>query len=109
MDSGCHPILLPHEDGSCVQPPDASKPHVRWCGRMPGRNPRHPTRSFARPAITLGTIRPFKAGIRECGIVKRRLATPENTASIRMAGIGLEISKGESALPAFLRDKSRAP
>src|SRR5438046_9651995 len=45
MDSGCHQTLLPHEDGSCVQPPDASKPHVRWCGRMPGRNPRHPTRS----------------------------------------------------------------
>ena len=21
------------------------KPHVRWCGRVPGRNPRHPTRS----------------------------------------------------------------
>src|SRR5437773_11613754 len=47
MDSGCHQTLLPHEDGSCVQPPDASKPHVRWCGRMPGRNPRHPTRSVA--------------------------------------------------------------
>ena len=26
------------------------KPYVRWCGRVPGRNPRHPTRStrFAR-------------------------------------------------------------
>ena len=23
----------------------AAKPHVRWCGRVPGRNPRHPTRS----------------------------------------------------------------
>ena len=21
------------------------KPHVRWCGRVPGRNPQHPTRS----------------------------------------------------------------
>src|SRR5205814_1173757 len=28
MDSGCHQTLLPHEDGSCVQPPDASNPHV---------------------------------------------------------------------------------
>ena len=23
------------------------KPYVRWCGRVPGRNPRHPTRSSA--------------------------------------------------------------
>ena len=38
--------------GSCgprVRPPRSTagcgKPHVRWCGRVPGRNPRHPTRS----------------------------------------------------------------
>ena len=23
------------------------KPYVRWCGRVPGRNPRYPTRSIA--------------------------------------------------------------
>ena len=27
------------------QPPDARKPHVRWCGRGDGRNPVTPTRS----------------------------------------------------------------
>ena len=38
--------------GSCgreVKPPGSTagygKPLVRWCGRVPGRNPRHPTRS----------------------------------------------------------------
>ena len=25
------------------------KPYVRWCGRVPGRNPRYPTRSSERP------------------------------------------------------------
>ena len=25
------------------------KPYVRWCGRVPGRNPRHPTRSIRLP------------------------------------------------------------
>ena len=29
------------------QPPDARKPHVRWCGRGDGRNPVTPTRSTA--------------------------------------------------------------
>ena len=29
------------------QPPDARKPHVRWCGRGDGRNPVTPTRSGA--------------------------------------------------------------
>jgi hypothetical protein len=27
------------------------KPHVRWCGRVPGRNPRHPTRSCVKMRI----------------------------------------------------------
>jgi len=27
------------------------KPHVRWCGRVPGRNPRHPTRSKRGPPL----------------------------------------------------------
>ena len=37
------------------------KPYVRWCGRVPGRNPRYPTRSswanFA--ALTCATLRAF--------------------------------------------------
>src|SRR5712692_7891279 len=34
-------------EGSTLDGPTAGcgKPHVRWCGRVPGRNPRHPTRS----------------------------------------------------------------
>ena len=34
-------------DGRSPESPTAGcgKPHVRWCGRVPGRNPRHPTRS----------------------------------------------------------------
>src|SRR6266851_9386827 len=34
-------------EGSTRDGPTAGcgKPHVRWCGRVPGRNPRHPTRS----------------------------------------------------------------
>ena len=32
------------------------KPHVRWCGRVPGRNPRHPTRSpLARRIVGRGS------------------------------------------------------
>ena len=27
------------------------KPHVRWCGRVSGRNPRHPTRSLSHPDL----------------------------------------------------------
>jgi hypothetical protein len=36
-------------EGSIPRGPTAvcGKPHVRWCGRVPGRNPRHPTRSAA--------------------------------------------------------------
>ena len=40
-------------DGRTPNGPTAGcgKPHVRWCGRVPGRNPRHPTRSsIAVPA-----------------------------------------------------------
>ena len=35
-------------EGSTSERPTAGcgKPHVRWCGRVPGRNPRHPTRSW---------------------------------------------------------------
>ena len=34
-------------EGRTLDGPTAGcgKPHVRWCGRVPGRNPRHPTRS----------------------------------------------------------------
>ena len=40
---------LRRREGSTPEVPTAEcgKPHVRWCGRVPGRNPRHPTRSFA--------------------------------------------------------------
>src|SRR5207245_10873197 len=39
-------------EGSTLDGPTAGcgKPHVRWCGRVPGRNPRHPTRSAKAPA-----------------------------------------------------------
>src|SRR2546427_3364113 len=63
MDSGCHQTLLPHEDGSCVQPPDASKPHVRWCGRVPGRNPRHPTRSHSFLLLNAFNDSPIVEGV----------------------------------------------
>jgi site-specific DNA recombinase len=50
--------------GSCgprLRPPRSiagcGKPHVRWCGRVPGRNPRHPTRSNTQTE-TLPAIRP---------------------------------------------------
>src|SRR5690625_1873510 len=39
----CHQIL---RDNRWVQPPDARKPLVRWCGRSGGRNPVTPTRSI---------------------------------------------------------------
>ena len=32
------------------------KPYVRWCGRVPGRNPRHPTRFISRPLPGLGFV-----------------------------------------------------
>ena len=35
------------------QPPDARKPHVRWCGRGDGRNPVTPTRSISILACLL--------------------------------------------------------
>ena len=37
---------LRRREGSTPEVPTAEcgKPHVRWCGRVPGRNPRHPTR-----------------------------------------------------------------
>ena len=37
-------------EGRTLDEPTAGcgKPHVRWCGRVPGRNPRHPTRSGFR-------------------------------------------------------------
>ena len=41
--------------GRKVKPPGSTagygKPYVRWCGRVPGRNPRHSTRSLGAPAI----------------------------------------------------------
>ena len=33
------------------------KPYVRWCGRVPGRNPRHPTRSSASRGSRLQATR----------------------------------------------------
>jgi len=38
-------------DGSTPERSTAGcgKPHVRWCGRVPGRNPRRPTRSMGSP------------------------------------------------------------
>src|SRR5688572_3951917 len=49
----CKPVRLP------VQPPDAGKPHVRWCGRVPGRNLRHSTRSgLAAPLLIYGNDAP---------------------------------------------------
>jgi hypothetical protein len=44
---GCHQILLTIKKrlrSTAV----CGKPHVRWCGRVPGRNPRHPTRSYCQ-------------------------------------------------------------
>ena len=35
----CKPVRLPGSTAGC------GKPHVRWCGRVAGRNPRHSTRS----------------------------------------------------------------
>src|SRR6266849_8557129 len=45
MASGCHPTLRPPCRGPLRSTAGCGKPHVRWCGRVPGRNPRHPTRS----------------------------------------------------------------
>ena len=41
----CHRILPPPCKGRLRSTAVCGKPHVRWCGRVPGRNPRHPTRS----------------------------------------------------------------
>jgi len=35
----------------------SGKPDVRWCGRVPGRNPRHPTRSPVRADDTTAGVR----------------------------------------------------
>src|SRR6266849_3325210 len=46
--SECSEVVHPRvQDGSLPHGPTAGcgKPHVRWCGRVPGCNPRHPTRS----------------------------------------------------------------
>ena len=46
--SECSEATRPRDrEGSTPSGPTAvcGKPHVRWCGRVPGRNPRHPTRS----------------------------------------------------------------
>src|ERR1017187_8734110 len=48
--SECSEATRPRDrEGSTPSGPTAvcGKPHVRWCGRVPGRNPRHPTRSPA--------------------------------------------------------------
>ena len=48
--SECPESFSPRDwEGSLPSGPTAAcgKPHVRWCGRVPGRNPRHPTRSPA--------------------------------------------------------------
>src|SRR5207245_11517946 len=48
-------------EGSTLDGPTAGcgKPHVRWCGRVPGRNPRHPTRSApSRHRAVLGLRAP---------------------------------------------------
>src|ERR1039457_2746413 len=41
--SSCHRIWRVVK--ALVSTAGCGKPHVRWCGRVPGRNPRHPTRS----------------------------------------------------------------
>ena len=46
--SECSQAIRPRDrDGRTLSGPTAvcAKPHIRWCGRVPGRNPRHPTRS----------------------------------------------------------------
>ncbi len=49
------------------RPPERStagcgKPHVRWCGRVPGRNPRHPTRSPPSPPTSASSTPPNSPG-----------------------------------------------
>jgi len=51
--SECSAAIPPRDrEGSTLDGPTAEceKPHVRWCGRLPGRNPRHPTRSSTAAA-----------------------------------------------------------
>src|SRR6266540_1379900 len=43
----CHQILRPPFNTSLNSTAGCGKPHVWWCGRVPGRNPRRPTRSPA--------------------------------------------------------------
>src|SRR5712692_2868932 len=54
-------------EGSTLDGPTAGcgKPHVRWCGRVPGRNPRHPTRStFDRiPTAPLAEKTAIRSGL----------------------------------------------
>src|SRR5690625_4371445 len=47
----CHQIL---RDNRWVQPPDARKPLVRWCGRSGGRNLVTPTRSIGGGECGIG-------------------------------------------------------
>jgi hypothetical protein len=52
------------------RPPDGptagcGKPHVRWCGRVPGRNPRHPTRSVCAQ-VRSDLVTPFGNERHEC-------------------------------------------
>src|SRR5450432_785701 len=67
-------VRLPDAIGSCgdVRPPGSTagcgKPHVRWCGRVTGRNPRHSTRS----TIVLSTYLVGKQAWRCFGGIIRR-------------------------------------
>src|ERR1017187_7319684 len=48
--SSCHRIWRVVK--ALVSTAGCGKPHVRWCGRVSGRNPRHPTRStYAEPQL----------------------------------------------------------
>ena len=64
------------------QPPDARKPHVRWCGRGDGRNPVTPTRS--KPRECWGRRRG-----RACPVPRRTPVLPR--ATTRVAPTGLPI------------------
>ena len=55
-------------------------PHVRWCGRVPGRNPRHPTRSspFPKGAVS-GCVHPGWRTPREAATPRsNRCGAPTN-------------------------------
>ena len=75
-----------------VQPPDAEKPHVRWCcGRVPGRNPRHSTRS-QKPDPTLAkNVACFGLAHQALGVVRHQEAVAHQARRRRthLGDIGL--------------------